>query len=104
MTLRQVILRDISYACMQASPDRAYGARVQSTRRLEENRRNNYYYIGVRVRISRIASISNIDIFSAFVSSTTMKTPVQPETIATASGYQGTVRRLFAGSQGLSCW
>ena len=26
---------------MQASPDRAYGARVQSTGRLEENRRKN---------------------------------------------------------------
>ena len=32
-------VRDISYACMQASSDRAYGARVQSTAGLEENRR-----------------------------------------------------------------
>jgi hypothetical protein len=40
-TLPQVVLVDISYACMQASPDLAYGARVQSTLRLEENRRKN---------------------------------------------------------------
>ena len=40
-TLPQVVLVDISYACMQASPDLAYGARVLSTARLEENRRNN---------------------------------------------------------------
>jgi len=38
--LSQVIFRNISYACMQASPDLAYGARVQFIGRLEENRRN----------------------------------------------------------------
>ena len=37
-----MVLRDISYACMQASPDRAYGARVQSIGRLEENRNIPY--------------------------------------------------------------
>ena len=37
----QVISSDISYACMQTSPDRAYGARVQSIVGLEENRRKN---------------------------------------------------------------
>jgi hypothetical protein len=36
-----VTLRDISYACMQASPDLAYGARVQSIVGFEENRRKN---------------------------------------------------------------
>ena len=40
-TLPQVVLVDISYACMQASPDLAYGARVQSDHWLEENRQNN---------------------------------------------------------------
>ena len=39
--LTQVVLMDISYACMQASPGRAYGARVQSTLRLEEYRQKN---------------------------------------------------------------
>ena len=32
-------IKDISYACMQASPDRAYGARVRSIALSEENRR-----------------------------------------------------------------
>ena len=36
-----VVLGDISYACMQASPDLAHGARAQSTSRSEENRQNN---------------------------------------------------------------
>ena len=40
-TLPQVILVDIGLACMQASPDRAHGARVQIVARLEENRRKN---------------------------------------------------------------
>ena len=39
--LPQVILVDIGLACMQASPDRAHGARVQIVARLEENRRKN---------------------------------------------------------------
>ena len=40
-TLPQVLLADIGLACMQASPDRAHGARVQIVARLEENRRKN---------------------------------------------------------------
>ena len=40
-TLPQVLLADIGLACMQASPDRAHGARVQIVYRLEENRRKN---------------------------------------------------------------
>ena len=36
------VLGDISHACMQASPDLAYGARVQSDHRLEENRRKSW--------------------------------------------------------------
>ena len=39
-TLREVIVGEISYACVQASPDPAHGARVHSIGRLEENRRN----------------------------------------------------------------
>ena len=53
-----MVLRDISYACMQASPDRTYGARVQSSDRLEENRRGKYRGQG--------AIFDYIDIFSAF--------------------------------------
>ena len=34
-----VVLGDICYACTQASSDRAYGAKVQSIGRLEENSR-----------------------------------------------------------------
>jgi hypothetical protein len=40
-TLPQVVLGDIGLACMQASPDRAHGARVQVVVGLEENRRKN---------------------------------------------------------------
>jgi len=46
---------DISYACMQASPDLAYGARVQFIVGLEENRRNK---LGVWVQFSSIFTFS----------------------------------------------
>ena len=45
-------LRDISYACMQASPDLAHGARVQSIGRLEENRQKK---LGARLRFLNIS-------------------------------------------------
>ena len=38
--LREVTLRDISYACMQASLDRAYGAKVRAAWLLQDIRQN----------------------------------------------------------------
>ena len=62
-----------SYACMQASPDPAHGARVQSTGRLEENRKN----ISASLRVSKILRF--LVIFSGF----------EPQSACQNTGLQG---------------